>query len=238
MQWRFIEVPEEQIFVELSGRADVVRVAHSRYFVLNNIWGAETPQTIRVDVRNGDFTIVRAEHDNGDKVAAYPAIIMGNHWELSTDLSGMPVRVSELNSLISSWTFTPVNSGRWSAAYDLWFSPITDSSPGYPGGTELMLWLDRRGVVPDGAPVASVTIGGIDWEIWFEKGKREWAYVVYVSSKPIYCVEDFNLLAFVVDCVRRGWLQEKWYLHAVEAGFELWEGGAGLASRNFSVSLG
>lgn len=237
MEWRFFEPLEGQVFVELTGKADVVRVVDSCYFVLNNVWGADTLQTIRVDIRSGDFTIVRSEHDNGDKVAAYPAIIKGNHWELSTSLSGMPIKVGKLASLVSSWAFTPVDSGRWSAAYDLWFSPIADSSPGYPGGTELMLWLDRRGVVPDGSPVASVTIGDMEWEIWFEKGKREWAYVVYVSIRPIYRVDNFNLLEFVKDCIARGWIKEEWYLHAVEAGFELWESGVGLASTNFSVSL-
>ncbi|MCS7286347.1 MAG: glycoside hydrolase [Anaerolineae bacterium] len=238
MEWKFVEPSGGHFFVELTGKSDVVRVAHSRYFVLNNVWGADTPQTIRVDVRNGDFTIVHAEHSARNRVAAYPAIIKGNHWELSTTSSGMPIKVGKLISLLSSWSFTPVDSGRWSAAYDLWFSPLSDSKAGYPGGTELMLWLDRRGAVPDGSPVTLVTINDIEWEIWFEKGKREWAYVVYVSSRPVYHVDNFNLLEFVMDCVARGWIEKDWYLHAVEAGFELWEGGVGLASSNFSVLLG
>ncbi len=237
MEWKFIEPAPGEDFVELNGLFDVVRVAGSKYFVMNNVWGATTPQTLRVDVRNGDFTVVRAEHEGGDQVASYPAIVIGCHWGLSTDESGMPIEVGKLTTLTSDWSFVPIDSGKWNAAYDLWFSPITDSKVGYPGGAEIMIWLDRCNAFPDGSLIDIISLSGAEWEVWFEGKKREWVYIAYISKRPIRKVSSFDLLAFIHDCIQRGWIQKSWYLHAVEAGFEIWEGGAGLASMGFSVSL-
>ena len=40
-----------------------------------------------------------------------------------------------------------------------------------------------------------------------------------------------DLRALVSDAVNRGYIQNSWYLIGVEAGFELWRGGTGLASQ-------
>src|SRR6202034_3816010 len=39
------------------------------------------------------------------------------------------------------------------------------------------------------------------------------------------------------DSVSRGYTKSAWYLIDIEAGFELWQGGAGLATNSFSVSI-
>jgi cellulose 1,4-beta-cellobiosidase len=41
----------------------------------------------------------------------------------------------------------------------------------------------------------------------------------------------------VADAVKRGYISNSWYLIDVEAGFELWQGGAGLATKSFSVHV-
>jgi cellulose 1,4-beta-cellobiosidase len=38
--------------------------------------------------------------------------------------------------------------------------------------------------------------------------------------------------------VTRGYIQNSWYLIDAEAGFEIWQGGAGLATNAFSVTVG
>jgi cellulose 1,4-beta-cellobiosidase len=37
--------------------------------------------------------------------------------------------------------------------------------------------------------------------------------------------------------MRHGWIQKSWYLIDVEAGFELWQGGTGLATDSFAVNV-
>ena len=47
-----------------------------------------------------------------------------------------------------------------------------------------------------------------------------------------------DLLPLFEDGGNRGYLDPSWYLIAVEAGFEIWQGGEGLAVQHFSVALG
>lgn len=50
-------------------------------------------------------------------------------------------------------------------------------------------------------------------------------------------MSELDLKAFIGDAVARGYIRPEWYLHAVETGFEPWEGGAGLRSADFSVTV-
>jgi cellulose 1,4-beta-cellobiosidase len=50
-------------------------------------------------------------------------------------------------------------------------------------------------------------------------------------------VQDLDIGKFVADAMSRGWIQKSWYLIDVEAGFELWQGGAGLATNSFAVNV-
>jgi hypothetical protein len=43
--------------------------------------------------------------------------------------------------------------------------------------------------------------------------------------------------AFAANAVSRGYMSPAWYLIDVEAGFELWQGGAGLAVDQFNVCV-
>jgi hypothetical protein len=46
-----------------------------------------------------------------------------------------------------------------------------------------------------------------------------------------------GLRPLIADAVRRGYIKPSWYLVDVEAGFEIWRQGAGLATRSFSVHV-
>jgi len=50
-------------------------------------------------------------------------------------------------------------------------------------------------------------------------------------------VRHLDLQALAADAVSRGYIASSWYLISVEAGFELWHGGAGLATNSFSVNV-
>ena len=51
-------------------------------------------------------------------------------------------------------------------------------------------------------------------------------------------VANLDLAPLFDDAGQRGYLSPSWYLIAVEAGFEIWQGGTGLAVKDFSVALG
>lgn len=228
--------PNPEPAVVLCGRWDAYDVAAGRYRVVNNVWGAVTAQCIEVGLETGNFKITQAAHDNGNNVAAYPAIYFGCHWGACTSHSGLPQRVQHLSSVRTSWSLTVISTGRWNAAYDVWFSPSTQSHSGYQDGAELMIWLNwRGGVMPGGRQVATVELAGATWEVWY--ADWDWNYIAYRRTTPTTSVANLDLKAFIDDAVARGYIQPDWYLHAVEAGFELWEGGAGLRGAHFSVAV-
>jgi cellulose 1,4-beta-cellobiosidase len=51
-------------------------------------------------------------------------------------------------------------------------------------------------------------------------------------------VANLDLYPLLLDAGQRNYLSSSWYLIAVEAGFEIWQGGTGLAVKQFSVALG
>ena len=50
-------------------------------------------------------------------------------------------------------------------------------------------------------------------------------------------VSNLDVGTLAQDSVSRGYTKSTWYLIDVEAGFELWQGGAGLATNSFSVAI-
>lgn len=123
-------------------------------------------------------------------------------------------------------------SGVYDASYGIWFDP-TARTNGQNTGAELMVWLNHTGSVqPVGSKVGTVSLAGGAWDVW--SGNSGWNVVSYVRSSPI----SFPVRTFYDDMVRRGYAQRSWYITSVQAGFEPWVGGAGLAVNNFSYSIG
>jgi hypothetical protein len=126
--------------------------------------------------------------------------------------------------------------GAWNATYDLWFH-TTDEINRSPDGAELMVWLDHSGGVNPGGKVVArnVRLAGAVWDVWY--ADSAWNYIAYVRTERTSSVRNFDLRAFISDAVDRGYIEPAWYLSGVEAGFEIWREGTGLASRSFSVSV-
>lgn len=223
--------------VNLTGPMDTTWVTPSThaYCVQNNVWGGGTPQTIQVNELNGDFTIISANHNSSNWTpSAYPSIYKGRHFGNVTTASGMPIKVSDIDSVRTTWNVVTVPGGKYNCAYDIWFNKTDTSTT--PDGTELMIWVYRTTPpYPGGSKIDTVTLNGTSWEVWY--GKLDWGnYVAFVRTTGTTVV-DFDIKPFIDDCVSRGYIQSSWYLAGVEAGFEIWNGGQGLQSKGFSVTV-
>ena len=111
-------------------------------------------------------------------------------------------------------------------AYDIWFNQ-TPTTTGQPNGTEMMVWLNHNGSVqPFGSEVASnVSIGGHSYNIW-DGTQSGWDTVTYEMTSGTTSVSNLDVGPLTQDMVSRGYTKPSWYLIDVEAGFELWQGGA------------
>jgi cellulase/cellobiase CelA1 len=56
-------------------------------------------------------------------------------------------------------------------------------------------------------------------------------------TSPATSVSNLDIGTLAQDSVSRGYTKSSWYLMDVEAGFELWQGGAGLTTNSFSVTV-
>ncbi len=210
------------------------------YTIGNNEWGSGAPECITTDGSTG-FTVANSSIANAADGApgGYPAIYRGCHWGACTPGSGLPVQVSDIRpgTVTTSWsTSQPGGSSDYDVAYDIWFNQ-TPTTSGQPNGTELMIWLNHHGPVqPFGSQVArNVSIGGRSYNAWY--GKQAWNTVSYTMTSGTTSVSNLDLQPLIADAVSRGYISTSWHLIDVEAGFELWQGGAGLATKSFSVKV-
>ena len=213
------------------------KIQGGKYAVQNNVWGADTPQCI--NVTNTGFAVTSADHNlpqNGAP-AAYPSVYAGCHYGNCTTGSGLPLPVSDsrFGTISTSVSMSYPNNGSvYDASYDGWFDP-TPRTDGQNTGAELMVWLNHTGAIhAAGRQVGTVDIAGATWDVWFDN--YGWNVVSYVRQTPTSSV-GFNVAAFYRDMVSRGYAQNSWYITSVQAGFEPWVGGTGLAVNNFTYSI-
>jgi hypothetical protein len=212
------------------------------YTIQNNEWGSSAAECISTD-GGADFTVANSSISNSTSGApgGYPSIYQGCHWGncSSGGLSSSPIQVSNLGTgkVTTSWsTSQPGGSNNYDVAYDIWFNSTATTS-GQPNAEELMVWLNHNGPVqPFGSVVASnVSIGGHTYNIW--EGNQGWNTVSYVMTSGTTSVSNLDVGQLAQDSVSRGYMTGSDWLIDVEAGFELWTGGAGLATNSFSVNL-
>jgi hypothetical protein len=172
---------------------------------------------------------------------SFPEIIYG--FKDSGDYSQnapTPKQESAIASAPTSWSFNVPSSGTFNAVYDLWFNvnqnDYTVGNP--PTGAYVQVWPYVKGSVqPPGSPTSTVTIGGAVWTVWTGgTGANGKPYIAYVAN-PLTTSVNIDLKPFFADAVSRGVIQSSWYLSAVQAGFEIWSGGAGLATTTFSAAV-
>jgi Glycosyl hydrolase family 12/Cellulose binding domain/Putative Ig domain len=218
-------------------------VGGGTYTVQNNEWNSSAAECVTTD-GSADFTVANSAISNATNGApgAYPSIYQGCHWgECSSGgLTATPVQASNLGTgkVTTSWSTTQTGSGAYDVAYDIWFNR-TATTTGQPNCMELMVWLNHQGSVqPFGSEVAGgVSIAGRSYNVW--EGANSFGDTVsYSMTTGTTSVTNLDLAPLAQDAITRGYLSSSCYLIDVEAGFELWQGGAGLATRSFSINVG
>jgi hypothetical protein len=101
-----------------------------------------------------------------------------------------------------------------------------------------MVWLYKpAGDSPIGAMITSTTIGGKNWNVWYgtnsSNGKPCVSYVTQTKLNSL----SFDLNTFIQDAVQRKYVQSSWSLTNVFSGFEIWNGGVGLETTDFAVTV-
>ena len=205
-----------------------------RYVVMNNRWGTSAQQCINVTSSGFAITSQQGVGSTSGAPVSYPAIFVGCHYTNCSPGTNLPMQVSAISSATSSISYNYVSGATYDAAYDIWLDP----TPRRDGNNamEIMIWFNRQGSIqPIGSVVGNTTIGGRTWQVW--QGSNGSNNVIsYVAPSPISSW-SFSVLDFINDVKNRGAITSAWYLTSIQAGFEPWIGGTGLAVTNFSASV-
>ncbi|MBQ0830521.1 GH12 family glycosyl hydrolase domain-containing protein [Streptomyces tagetis] len=205
-----------------------------RYVVQNNRWGTSATQCITVT--DSGFRIDRAEGSAPTNGApkSYPSVFDGCHYTVCAPGTQLPARVGGITSAPTSVSFGYVDDAVYDAAYDIWLDP-TPRTDGV-NRTEIMVWFNRVGPIqPVGSRVGTATVAGRTWEVW-TGGNGSNDVLSFVSPSAIGSW-NFDVMDFVRQAVARGLAGNDWYLTSVQAGFEPWQKGAGLALTSFSAGI-
>jgi Glycosyl hydrolase family 12/Ricin-type beta-trefoil lectin domain len=202
------------------------------YIVMNNRWGSSAEQCINV-TSNGFQITSQQGSTSGGAPLSYPAIYLGCHYGACSPGTNLPRQLSGIGSVPSSIAYTYA-AGTFDASYDIWMDPTAKTTG--VNAMELMIWFNHTGgVQPVGSAVGTTTIGGRTWQVWQgNNGGNDVVSYVAPSAIPSW---SFDLLDFVRDVDARTAVTDAWYLTSVQAGFEPWSGGVGLAVNSFATSV-
>jgi hypothetical protein len=205
-----------------------------RYVVMNNRWGTSAEQCINVTGTGFSIASQQGTGNTSGAPVSYPAVYYGCHYTNCSPGTNLPIQVSQISSATSSIDYTFVSGATYDAAYDIWLDP-TPRRDGV-NQQEIMIWFNRQGnIQPIGSVVGNATIGGRTWQVW-QGSNGSNAVISYVAPSPITSW-SFSVLDFINDTKNRGAITSSWYLTSIQAGFEPWIGGAGLAVNSFSASV-
>ncbi|MEU2914953.1 cellulose binding domain-containing protein [Streptomyces massasporeus] len=209
-----------------------------RYVVQNNRWGTSASQCITTT--DSGFRVAQADGSVPTNGApkSYPSVYNGCHYTNCSPGTNLPARVNSIADAPTSISYSYVGGdAAYNASYDIWLDP-TPRTDGV-NRTEIMIWFNKVGPIqPIGSQVGTASVGGRTWQVWSgSNGSNDVLSFVAPSAIDSW---SFNAMDFVRQAVSRGLAQNDWYLTSIQAGFEPWRNGAGLAVNSFSsaVNLG
>ncbi|AXI90289.1 glycosyl hydrolase family 5 [Streptomyces sp. ETH9427] len=209
-------------------------VIQGRYVVQNNRWGTGATQC--VTATDSGFRVTQADGSVPTNGApkSYPSVFNGCHYTNCSPGTALPARISGISSAPSSISYSYVNNAVYNASYDIWLDP-TPRTDGV-NRTEIMIWFNRVGPIqPIGSQVGTANVAGRTWEVW-SGGNGTNDVLSFVAPSAIGSW-SFDVMDFVRETVARGMAGNDWYLTSIQAGFEPWQNGAGLAVNSFSSTV-
>lgn len=227
-------------------------LGNRQYTLQLNQWNSTEPQALSYG--GGDFyfkvTQQQASVATNGGPTGFPSMFIGENGGRRTRGSGMPKRVSEIESAPTTWNWkdngaTDSATNIYNSAYDVWFSVNADGDPDsyQPTGGFLMVWLHKPSKAqPIGSVKASdVAIDGVSgtWDVWIGRnGSVPCISYVRTDQDPAYSL-SFDLNLFIRDSVekRSGTITDDMYLTNIFTGFEIWSGGVGVETTSFCAAV-
>jgi hypothetical protein len=224
--------PAASLCTSANGPFATATVGNGQYQIMPDEWNSSADVCMSSD-GNADFTVTSSALSSATNVqAGAPGAYARIAYLPQT--GRLPMPVATMGDTLTSWRTTLGAPGQWDVAYDVWYA---DSASGCGPTTshELMIWLNRQqGPVPLGTAGPQVTLNGRGYQVYEWQSSAGKQVISYLMTNPTDSVYDLNLRTVTADAVVRGYVPAGGELCSVQAGFEIWNGGAGLATNSFS----
>jgi len=236
--------------VAFTSCEDFATMSVGSYTIASNYWNKDKcpgTQCIEINKSTGAFSVTAGPDPCGNNVSSYPNVLYGCSYGNCSPGTVLPLPVSKVTSLTSSWDFSAGETSSkdaWNVAYDIWFCPDNNcGASGFPKGLELMIWLDYKNANGWKDHLGTATLAGHTWDVWKADmlvggASDSWGYMDYMAKGSMLTkVTNLDLNVFVQDAVKRGYVSPDWYLYAVQAGMEVRAGGIPFTSNSFSITI-
>jgi len=232
------------------------RTANHHYVVDGDAWGLSTTDhnDDRICVRDAGlrdgFTIYTSPGEQSTNIVKAPrscrrSCFNGIAAYPNISQYPSPIEVRQLGDTTATWALTPDTNpaDAWDAAYDLLYSPSSNSdlekcAPYYPArasdsaareGGEVMVWLDSNHADdPAGTLVSNTWVDGAYYKVYVRRRSASahlWTIVSFVLVRPTTSLTNLDIGQFTRDAAvfAKGAFSQSWYLCKISAGFELWQ---------------
>ncbi|WP_460363168.1 GH12 family glycosyl hydrolase domain-containing protein [Actinocorallia lasiicapitis] len=212
------------------------------YAVQANRWNSHGSLCVRFGKAPG-FTVTGSTLNRGNLANGFPP---GAYPNIGTALADRRLPRGMDAPIRTSWAFTGA-AGAYNASYDLWYHPdpaaCTSTSPyivANGGALEIMIWFSSPGIdpSPEWKIADGVTVGGRVYDLYKFTGPTGQTGLIYDLRAETTSVDGLELVPFARDAADRGFQTPEANLCKVQAGFEITEGGQGLAITNFALDEG
>jgi hypothetical protein len=204
------------------------------YVVQNNAYNE--PGTQCVNAGSNGFSITESDGSVATNGApkSYPSIYNGCHYGNCSPGTALPKQISAVSSAPTSISNTYVGNATYDAAYDIWLDPTAKTTG--VNQTEIMIWLNHVGSVqPVGSQTGTAGIDGTTWAVW--TGNNGSNNVISFVAPSAMSSVSLDVKDFINNTISHGLATASWYLTSIQAGFEPWAGGTGLAVNSFSATI-
>ena len=215
--------------LHVTGIADQPLVVRNKPSINDNDHG----MCLSVPGKDGAFTVVRSPGTaTSPTVRAYPYIGTGCfEGACSSAQQGKLPRAAALGNYTVNWaTSTPRDSGIWDDSLDIWCGPRSGV-----GTYEIMIWLQYSGPQWWAGLFPKVWIDGAQWYEVPHATVDGRYYISFRRASPVRSA-SLRLAPFMARAKRIGMINSSALMWAVQAGFEIWSGGQGLAVTRFSIT--
>ncbi len=223
-----------QVSCKLWQALHVTGIGGQRYVVRNKPSRNHDDEGMCISVteRTG-FTVTRSPGlASSPKVRAYPYIGTGCFEGACASSAPQTLpRAGALGNYTVRWTaVTPRNSGVWNSSLDLWLGAHSGV-----GTSEVMIWLRYSKPSWWTRIYPTVNVDGAKWYVVPHTTDSGRYYISFRRATPADGAK-LRLAPFMTVSERLGMVSPSALLWSVQAGFEIWSGGTGLAVTSFSVT--